>query len=126
MELDKNVVRINALELKSFNEERFNPRVIYQSNEIKVILAYFKEGQFIPVHTPGVDVVLCILDGRAEVVTGEDRMVAGEKDIIIVPEGVKRGVKALTELTVLHIVQPPPSEEDHEEVHKKIAQGIFE
>lgn len=126
MELDKNVVRINALELKSFNEERFNPKVIYQSREIKVIVAYFKEGQFIPVHTPGVDLVLCILDGKAEVVAGDERMVAGEKDIIIVPQGVKRGIKALTELTVLHIVQPPPSEEDHEEVHRKIAQGIFE
>lgn len=126
MELDKNVVRINALELKSFNEERFNPKVIYQSREIKVIVAYFKEGQFIPVHTPGVDVVLCILDGKAEIVAGDERMVAGEKDIIIVPQGVKRGIKALTELTVLHIVQPPPSEEDHEEVHRKIAQGIFE
>lgn len=126
MGLDKNVVRINALELRSFNEERFHPRIIYQTEAVKVILVYFKEGQFIPVHTPGVDVILCILDGRAEVVTGEDRMVAGEKDIIIVPRGVKRGVKALTELAVLHIVQPPPSEEDHEEVGRKIAQGIFE
>lgn len=126
MGLDKNVVRINALELKSFNDERFNPRLVYQSNEIKVIVAFFREGQFIPVHTPGVDVVLCILDGKAEVVAGEDRMVAGQKDIIIVPRGLKRGIKALTELTVLHIVQPPPSGEDHEEVHRKITQGIFE
>jgi len=43
-----------------------------------------------------------------------------------VPKGVKRGVRALTELTVLHIVQPPPGEKDHEEVHRKLAAGKFE
>ena len=100
--------------------------VIYESEGMKVILAYFKKGQFIPVHTPGVDVVLCILEGEAEVVAGDEKIVAKEKDLIIVPGGTKRGVRALTELTVLHIVQPPPSEEDHIEVHAKIMQGKFE
>ncbi|MEK6714953.1 MAG: cupin [Candidatus Omnitrophota bacterium] len=123
---NKEVIKVNALDLKSFNENRFNPKVVYESDEIKVILAYFKQGQFIPVHTPGVDVVLCILEGEAEVVGGDEKIVAKEKDLIIVPGGTKRGVRALTELTVLHIVQPPPSEEDHIEVHTKIAQGRFE
>ncbi len=123
---NKEVIKVNALDLKSFNEDRFNPKAVYESDEIKVILAYFKQGQFIPVHTPGIDVVLCILEGKAEVVAGKERIIAGEKDLIIVPKGEKRGVRALTELTVLHIVQPPPSEEDHIEVHTKIAQGKFD
>lgn len=91
-----------------------------------MILAYFKEGQYIPVHTPDVDLVLCILDGEAEVVAGQERMSARKNDVIIVPRRIKRGVKALTDLTVLHVVQPPPSEEDHREVHQKIVQGRFE
>ena len=123
---NKEVIKVNALSLKSFEEMRFNPKVIYESEGMKVILAYFKQGQFIPVHTPGVDVVLCILEGEAEVVAGDEKIVAKEKDLIIVPGGTKRGVRALTELTVLHIVQPPPSEEDHIEVHAKIMQGKFE
>ena len=123
---NKEVIKVNALDLKSFNENRFNPKAVYESDEIKVILAYFKQGQFIPVHTPGIDVVLCILEGEAEVVAGDEKIVAKEKDLIIVPGGTKRGVRALTELTVLHIVQPPPSEEDHIEVHAKIMQGKFE
>ena len=64
---NKEVIKVNALDLKSFNENRFNPKAVYESDEIKVILAYFKQGQFIPVHTPGVDVVLYILDGEAQV-----------------------------------------------------------
>lgn len=122
----KAVVKANAIDLKSFDEGKFNPKAIYQSEQIRVILAYFKKGQFIPVHTPGVDVILCILEGEAEVVAGEERIPAKVNDLIIIPKGIKRGVRALTELTVLHVVQPPPSEEDHKEVHQKLTLGKFE
>jgi len=120
------IIKVNAKELKSFGENNFAPNVVYQSSEIKVILAYFKKGQFIPVHTPAVDVVLCILEGEAEVVAGNERLTAAKDDLIVIPKGAKRGIKALTELTVLHVVQPPPTAEDHNEVHAKLAQGKFE
>jgi len=120
------IVKVNAAELKSFDDKKFAPNIVYQSAGIKVILVYFKTGQFIPVHTPGVDLVLCILEGTAEVVAGDERLTAGKDDLIIIPKGVKRGVKALTDLTVLHVVQPPPSEEDHKQVHAKLAEGRFE
>jgi quercetin dioxygenase-like cupin family protein len=120
------IVKVNAKGLKSFGEQNFAPNVVYQSNEIKVVLAYFKEGQFIPVHTPAVDLVLYILEGEAEVVAGDERLNAAKDDLIIIPKGAKRGVKALTELTILHVVQPPPAAEDHNEVHAKLAQGKFE
>src|SRR3972149_5365811 len=107
------VIRVNAYKIKSFEEKRFNPKSVYQTEDIKVILAYFRKNQFIPVHTPGIDVVLCILEGEAEVVAGDEKIIAQKGDLIIVPGGIKRGVKAITEeLTVLHVVQPPPSDED--------------
>ena len=120
------IVKVNAAELKSFDDQKFAPNVVYQSAGIKVVLAYFKTGQFIPVHTPGVDLVLYILEGEAEVVTGDERVTARKDDLIIVPKGLKRGVKALTELTILHVVQPPPSAEDHNQVHASLAEGRFE
>lgn len=121
------IVKVNAGQLKSFGDKRFAPNVVYQSAGIKVVLAYFKAGQFIPVHTPGVDLVLFVLEGEAEVIAGGDeRLTARKEDLIIVPKGLKRGIRALTELTILHVVQPPPSEEDHKEVHAKLAEGRFE
>lgn len=120
------IVKVNAKELKSFGEQNFAPNVVYQNSEIKVILAYFKKGQFIPVHTPGVNLVLCILEGEAEIVAGDEHLHAVKDDLIIIPKGEKRGIKALTELTILHVVQPPPAAEDHNEVHSKLAQGKFE
>ena len=126
MSEDKRVVKVNALNLKSFDEKKFNPKPVYQTDQLRVILAYFKKGQFIPVHTPNIDVILCILEGDAEVVAGEERIQTKVNDLVVVPRGVKRGVRALTDLTVLHVVQPPPSEEDHKEVHQKLMLGKFE
>jgi quercetin dioxygenase-like cupin family protein len=126
MSEDKRVVKVNALNLKSFDEKKFNPKVVYQTEQIRVIFVYLKKGQFIPVHSPGVDVILCILEGDAEVVAGEERIRTKVNDLVVVPKGVKRGVRALTDLTVLHVVQPPPSEEDHKEVHQRLALGKFE
>lgn len=120
------IIKKNALDLKSFDEKKFNPVGIYQSDQIKVIVAYFKPGQFIPVHTPGVDVVFCILEGEAEIVAGDEKMTANRNDLIVVPKGIRRGIRAKTELTVLHLVQPPPTEADHKEVHDKISLGKFE
>jgi quercetin dioxygenase-like cupin family protein len=120
------IIKANMKELKSFDERKFNPKALYQTDNIKVIAAYFKSGQFIPVHTPGVDVVICVLEGEAEIVAGEEKFVAKKNDLIVVPKGIRRGVKALTELSLLHVVQPAPSEKDHVEVHQKIATGRFE
>ena len=120
------VVRVNAGDMKSFDETKFTPKPVYQSEGMKVVLAYFKPGQFIPVHSPQVEVVLCILEGEAEIVAGEERVVAKKHDLIVVPRGVKRGVKALSELSVLHVVQPPPGEADHQEVHQRLAEGKFD
>ena len=120
------IVNVNATELKSFNEDRFAPNPVYQSDGMKVVLAYFKKGQFIPVHAPGVELVLYIIEGEAEVVTGDERVRAVKGDLIVIPKGINRGVKALTELSILHVVQPPPSAEDHNEVHAKLAEGKFD
>ncbi len=120
------IVKVNAKELKSFGENNFAPNVVYQSTDIKVVLAYFKKDQFIPIHAPQVDLILYILEGAAEVAAGEERLSANKDDLIVIPKGAKRGIKALADLSILHVVQPPPSEEDHKEVHAKLAQGRFE
>ena len=122
----REIIKVNVDELKSFDENKFNPKSVYQTGDMKVIIAYFRKGQYIPVHTPGVDVVLYILDGEAQIVAGEKKLTAKKGDLIIIPKKVRRGVKALTELSVLHVVQPPPSEEDHKEVHQKLTERKFE
>ena len=121
----QSIVRVNAREMKSLDDAKFVPKPVYQSDGMKVVLAYFKPGQFIPVHAPNVELVLCIIEGEADIVAGEEEVKAVKGDIIIVPKGAKRGVKAHTELSVLHVVAPPPTEADHKEVHRQLSEGKF-
>ena len=62
-----------------FDPNRFAPKPLFESPEMKVIRAAFRAGQFIPIHKPDVHVVLYILSGRGggrggrEAATGQGR-----------------------------------------------------
>ncbi|AAY81362.1 DUF2249 domain-containing protein [Sulfolobus acidocaldarius] len=111
---------------KKLSETSFTPIQIFRTNTYAVILAYFKPGQFIPVHKPSIDVILLIRKGKGVVVAGDNKYNVKEGDLVIVPRGVKRGVLAETEMEILHIVSPPPNERDHEEVEEGLRKGKFE
>ena len=110
---------------RTWDDSAFSPVPIYTSKDYKVILAYFKAGQFIPVHTPKIDLVLLIHSGKGEVVAGSEKHEVKAGDIVIVPRGEKRGVRAISDMEVLHLVSPPPTDGDHEEVAAKLISGTF-
>lgn len=121
----KNYIRTNFEAEREFGERMFNPKTIYDSGQLKVILAYFKEGQFIPVHSPDIDVALFIIEGEGEVVAGNEDFKVKKGDLVVVPRGLARGIRALSALSVLHVVQPSPTEKDHQEVRAKLQKGSF-
>ena len=113
-------------EKATFDPTRFAPKPLFESPEMKVIQASFRAGQFIPVHKPDVHVVLYILSGEGEVVAGTERRPVREGDLVVVPRKVARGVKARTDMVVLHVVSPSPTEADHGDMAARIARGDFE
>jgi quercetin dioxygenase-like cupin family protein len=110
----------------AFDATRFAAKPLFESPEMKVIQAAFRAGQFIPVHKPDVHVVLYVLSGEGEVVAGQKRRQVQEGDLVIVPRKMARGVKAKTDMVVLHVVSPPPTEADHGNMAARIARGDFE
>ena len=119
-------VFVHLKEKVSFDPARFAPKPLFESPEMKVIQAAFRAGQFIPVHKPDVHVALYIVSGEGEVVAGEKRHHVREGDLVVVPRKVARGVKAETDMVVLHVVSPPPTEADHGDMAGRIARGDFE
>jgi quercetin dioxygenase-like cupin family protein len=109
-----------------FDPNRFAARPLFECPEMKVVQAAFRAGQFIPVHTPDVHVVIYVLSGEGEVVAGEKRQRVKEGDLVVVPRKVKRGVKAKTDMVILHVVSPPPTQADHGDMAARIARGDFE
>jgi quercetin dioxygenase-like cupin family protein len=107
----------------AFKAERFNPIVLAENQRVKVILVCLEPGQFIPVHSPGVDMALIVLEGEGLLVAGDREEPARPGVVAFVPAGENRGLKAQTRLVALHIVTPPPTQADHAGVAAGLAKG---
>lgn len=112
-------------EAVSFKPEKFNPVAIAGSSHIKAVLTCLEPGQFIPVHRPGVDMFLLVLEGEGQLVAGDREEAAGPGTIAFAAAGEARGLRAGTRLVALHVVSPPPTEEDHVEVAARLKQGVW-
>lgn len=109
-----------------FRNERFNPIALAETDRSKVVLACFEPGQFIPVHSPNVDVMLLVLEGEGMLVAGEHREKVGAGAVAFAAAGETRGVKAETRMVILHVVAPRPTQLDHVEVMSKLQKGTWE
>lgn len=112
-------------EAVDFQSGRFNPVVLAENERVKVILACFEPGQFIPVHQPAVDLTLVVLEGEGQIVVGNREESVEPGAITFVPAGEARGIKAETRLVLLHVVTPPPTATDHTEVMAGLQRGAW-
>ncbi len=110
-------------EAVAFRPQKFNPVVVAGTAHVKAVLTCLEPGQFIPVHRPGVDILLLILEGEGRLIAGEQEEAARPGTLIFVPAGEARGLKAETRIVALHVVSPPPTESDHVEVAARLQQG---
>ncbi|QGA54073.1 DUF2249 domain-containing protein [Sulfolobus sp. E5-1-F] len=106
--------------------EVFTPIPVLRKDEYGVILVFFKPGQYIPIHAPDSDLIFYVLQGQGKVSVDNKEYEVREGSIVIVPRGIKRGVKADTYMEAIHIVVPSPSPEDHEKVMSAAMNGIAE
>ncbi|HVY55761.1 MAG TPA: DUF2249 domain-containing protein [Thermodesulfobacteriota bacterium] len=109
-----------------YDDRSFTPVPVYASKDYKVLMVYLKAGQFIPVHTPKIDLILIVHSGEGEVVAGDTKREVGPGDIVIVPGGTKRGIVARTDMEAFHLVSPVPAVQDHDGVMEMIHEGRFE
>ncbi len=109
-----------------YRNERFHPIALAETDRSKVVLACFEPGQFIPVHSPKVDVMLLVLEGEGTLVVGEEKQQVGPGAVAFAAAGEARGVKAETRMVILHVVAPRPTQLDHVEVMSKFAKGTWE
>ncbi len=108
-----------------FQPGKFNPVTLAENERVKVIEACFEPGQFIPVHRPGVDMTLIVLQGTGWLVAGDQEEHVGPGAVAFVPAAETRGIKAETRLVVLHVVTPPPTDRDHVQVAGGLQRGAW-
>lgn len=112
-------------DIATFKTERFSPVPVAGNERIRVIVASFEPGQFIPVHRPGVDLTLLVLEGNGSIIAGDKEEQVGPGSLAFIPAGEARGVKADSRLVILHVVAPPPTETDHAEVAAGFQRGTW-
>ncbi len=112
-------------EAAAFRPEKFNPVMLASSAHLKAVLTCLEAGQFIPVHRPGVDMLLVVLEGEGRIVAGDQEEAAHPGTAVFVPAGEARGLKAESRLLALHVVSPPPTDADHVEVAARLKQGSW-
>jgi quercetin dioxygenase-like cupin family protein len=109
-----------------FHPDRFSAKVLFETPDMKVVQAAFRAGQFIPAHAPDVHVALFVISGEGEVLAGDKRRRVKEGDLVVVPRRMSRGMKARTDMVILHVVSPQPTPADHGDMAARIARGDFE
>jgi quercetin dioxygenase-like cupin family protein len=107
----------------AFSADRFNPVPVAQNDRARVLVVCLEPGQFIPVHRPGVDLTLAVLEGEGTLVVGDREETVGPGAVAFAPAGTARGLRAATRLVVLNVVTPPPTDADHAEVMAGLRRG---
>lgn len=109
----------------AFRSDHYNAVPLAGSAHCKVMLVCLEAGQFIPVHSPGIDLSLVVLEGRGTMCSGEEEKPLGPGGVLFAAAGEARGIRAETRLVLFTVVSPPPTEADHVEVHRKLKAGTW-
>jgi quercetin dioxygenase-like cupin family protein len=113
-------------ELAVFDPTRFVAKTLAQTAHSKTMLVCLEPGQSIPVHRPGIDLTLVILEGLATLVAEDKELAdAGAGAVLTVQAGQARGIKADQRTLALVVVSPPPTPQDHKEVAEHLSKGTW-
>ena len=113
---------------REYEDASFSARTVHESERQKVVLGYFEPGQFIPVHAPDSDVAITVVSGRGVVRDGTESWPVGPGDVVAVPAGTERGVRADEDsrLEATLVTAPPPTDAEHDPVRRGLRRGEFE
>ena len=101
-------------ELARFSPDGFGRRTLAETDAVRVVVAALEDGQEIPLHAPPLDLVMTIVEGIGEVAAGDAVHPVRAGDVVVVPAGETRGLRALGgPLLAVNVVSPPPGPDDH-------------
>ncbi len=104
-----------AADLAVFAANGVGWRALAETEHLRVVVAALEDGQQIPLHAPARDLVMAIMEGVGQVYAGDGAHDVRAGDVIVVPAGETRGLRALGgRLVAVTVVSPPPGPEDHQ------------
>jgi len=103
-----------AADLAEFSADGFGRRTLFETPRFRAVIVALEDGQQIPLHAPPLDLVMTIVDGTGQVMAGESVHHVRAGDVVVVPAGETRGLRAAGgRLVAVNVVSPLPGPEDH-------------
>ncbi|TAN31694.1 hypothetical protein EPN29_10750 [bacterium] len=103
-----------AADLAEFSTAGFGRRTLVETQRLRVVVAALEDGQEIPLHAPALDLVMAIMEGTGRVTAGDTAFSVRGGDVVVVPAGETRGLRATGgRLVAVNVVSPPPGSGDH-------------
>jgi quercetin dioxygenase-like cupin family protein/iron-sulfur cluster repair protein YtfE (RIC family) len=103
-----------AADLAEFSTEEFGRKVLAETDRFRVVIAALEDGQEIPLHAPPLDMVMTIVEGIGQVMAGQKMHSVRAGDVVIVPAGQTRGLRATGgRLVAVNVVSPLPGAGHH-------------
>lgn len=120
------MINAAARALAQFSSERFTPVVLNQTEHSLTMVVGLEAGQAIPVHHPGTDLTMVIIEGQATLVSGDEELKqAGPGAVMTANGSAARGIRADERTIVLVVASPPPTQADHSEVMAHLQNGTW-
>ncbi len=113
------------LQVAEFRPQAFTATPFGRGAHLQAMIVCFEPGQFIPVHAPGLDLALVVLEGEGELAMDDGAVTLEPGSIAFIPAGHTRGVKASVRLTAFQVVSPPPTAADHGGVREGLEKGSW-
>ena len=112
---------------REYGEETFTASEVARTERSKTICGYFESDQFIPVHALDGDITVVVQSDSGVVRDGDQNHEVSPSDVVTVPAGTDRGIRADGErLETVMVVSPPPTDAEHEPVRRGLKQNTFD
>ncbi|HEX7380808.1 MAG TPA: hypothetical protein VF265_01505 [Nevskiaceae bacterium] len=109
-----------------FGQPHFNAVTLARTPHSDTKVVALEAGQAIPVHHPGSDLTMVILEGEATLVAGDEELAhAGPGAMLHAAAGQARGIHADKRTVCLIVASPPPTPADHRELAEHFAKGTW-
>ncbi len=90
----------NWQEQVAFSAQGPQPKVLFETDKFKVVIAGLEPGQIIPPHPEGAG-IFHFLEGTGWMLVGEERFAIQAGATVLSPAGVPRGIEAVTRLAFI-------------------------
>ncbi len=99
---------LNLFDKVSFPAESPRKELIFDSENMRVVLLNLEKGQEIPPHTSPSEVLMLLMVGKGKFVVGDRVEEVGKGAMVVCKRNESHGIQAEERMTVLAVISPSP------------------